>query len=363
MGSQSLAWDVWRAMVLMGEETTRGRMLETQNSDGNGRTQVLGAVDEFDRQREAHREAFVRAWPRVRPAVSAFGRAGFVLVAQRWRSGTGLLETARCLELPLDDGQSAHRIVGRHTRADLVLRGDHTVSLRHLLVTAWSEDGQPAIRVLDTGTEGRFLTELGVDVAAMKADGTCFWSVGTWNLMAIYTEPDQDWPEDPAEAWAQLPPRDAPWIPSTLGRPELRARAYPFLRGAANGAPGTSTTQILHLEQPEELGLLPPDSPLAVGALFLPDRRSVRLSVNALTRGVLIGRYGRCGVDQDLLAADESISRIHLCLVQDPTGLWAVDMASTNGTRVDGDKVRAMRLGRQADLTLARSTRLRWEMA
>lgn len=338
-------------------------MLETRGGEGNGRTQVLCAVEEFDREREPHRDAFVRAWPRIRPAVTNFGRAGFVLVAQRWRSGTGLMETARCLELPLDDGASAHRIVGRHTRADLVLRGDVSVSLRHLLVTAWSEDGAPRLRVLDTGTDARFESELGVELAAMQADGTCFWSVGTWNLMALYCEPGQEWPLEAAEAWAQLPEREAPEVPPDLPRPELRARSYPLLRGAANGAPGASTTQILHLEDPEELGQLPPDSPLAVGALLLPGRRSVRLSVNALTRGVLIGRYGRCGVDQDLLAADESISRIHLCLVQDPTGLWAVDMASTNGTRVDGDKVRAIRLGRNANLTLARSTKLRWEMA
>jgi hypothetical protein len=338
-------------------------MLETQGSDSNGRTQVFVAIEEVARPREAHRDAFLRAWPRIRPALTAYGKRGFLLVGQRWKLGGGELDTAFCMEVPLDAEQSAHRVVGRHTRSDLVLRGDVSVSLRHLLLTAWIDGDRPALRVLDTGTKARFETEAGPTVAAMRADGTCFFSVGSWNLMAIYTEPDTDWPEEGEVAWDQLPPRETCDARETWTRPLLRARAYPQLRREQGTNPSASSTQIIHLDDPEQLADLPPDSPLAVGALFLPDRRSVRLSVAALTRGVLIGRYERCGVDQDLLAADESISRIHLCLVQDPTGLWAVDMASTNGSRAAGQKFRAFRLEREAELTLARSTRLRWEMA
>ena len=332
-------------------------MLETVGSSNNGRTQVLLAVEGPERDVEEHRAAFLRAWPRLRPALRAFGKTGFVLAAQRFALGGGEQEGAFCLELPLEPDRSAHRVVGRHTRADLVLRGDDSVSLRHLLVSAWLEEGRPTFRVLDTGTEGRFETEDGTNVAAMRADGTCFLRVGTWNLMAIWTSPDLDWPEDPQAAWDQLPPREAVEARTSWLRPPLKARAYPRLKVVREDVGGLSSTQILRLAE------LPPESRAAVGALFLPDRRSVRLSVQALTRGVLIGRYERCGVDSELLCADESIYRIHLCLVQDPTGLWAVDMASTNGSRLEGRTFRALRLGRDADLCLSRATRLRWEMA
>lgn len=338
-------------------------MSETRGSAANDRTQVLVAIDLEERVAEPHRDAFLRAWTRVRPALCSFGQRGFVLVAQRWFADGGPQDEAFCLELPLDDARSVHRVVGRHTRADLVLRGDDAVSLRHLLVTAWLDGERPALRVLDTGTEGRFLTEYEARVAAMRADGTCFLTVGSWNLMALYAEPDTDWPEDGELAWERLPAREAVDASESWDRPPLRARAYPQLRLATETGQSSTSTQIIHLDDPEQLANMPPDSPLAVGAIFLPDRRSVRLSVRALTRGVLIGRYERCGVDLDLLRADESISRIHLCLVQDPTGLWAVDMASTNGSRADGARFRTHRLGRQAVLTLARSTRLRWEMA
>ena len=337
-------------------------MLETQGSATNERTQVLVAIDLVERSAEAHRAAFLRGWPRIRPALTSFGKRGFLVVAQRWRGG-GDGEEPLCLELPLEVEQSVHCVIGRHTRADLVLRGDASVSLRHLLLTAWLDGARPALRVLDTGTGARFKTEYGATVAAMRADGTCFLSVGTWNLMAIYSEADTEWPEDGETAWQRLPLREAVDANEQWDRPPLRARAYPQLRPATETGHATSSTQIIHLADPEHLAMLPPDSPLAVGALFLPGRRSVRLSVQALTRGVLIGRYDRCGVDQDLLQSDESISRIHLCLVQDPTGLWAVDMASTNGSRVDGERFRALRLDREASLTLARTTRLRWEMA
>ncbi len=333
-------------------------MLETRGSDTNGRTQVLFAVDALERPQEASRDAFLRAWPRIRPALTALGRRGFVVVAQRWKLGLGELDAAFCMELPLDDERSVHRVVGRHTRADLVLRGDDSISLRHLLLSAWIDEGRPVLRALDVGSDARFSTEDGTDVASMLADGSCFLSVGSWNLMALYTEPDVFWPEDAEEAWDQLPPREAVDARRTWPRPSLRARVYPQLKGE-----DVSSTQVFHLDDPEQLAELPAESPLAVGALFLPRRRTVRLSVEALTRGVLIGRYERCGVDQDLLGADPSVSRIHLCLVQDPTGLWAVDMASTNGTRAQGEKVRSGKLEREADILLARTTRLRWEMA
>ncbi len=337
-------------------------MEETRDGESNARTQLIELSAEVVREVEGHRDAFLRAWPRVLPALKTMQKAGFLVVAQRWKRGEGLLDMAFCAELPIDPSQSVHRVVGRHTRADLVLRGDDCISLRHLLVTAWFEDERPVMRVLDTGTDARFRTEDGGACSAMRADGTCFVSTGSWNLMFLHTEPGTEWPEDAEEAWDRLPPRDLLDARDQWSRPNLRARAYPLLK-AEQGEELGSSTQIIHLDDPTQLAQMPPDSPLAVGALFLPDRRSVRLSVQALTRGVLIGRYDRCGVDQDLLSADESISRIHLCLVQDPTGLWAVDMASTNGSRAGGHRFRSLKLGRQNELMLARSTRLRWEMA
>lgn len=338
-------------------------MNETRHGDGNARTQLIVVGDESVREAESHRDALIRAWPRIRPALRAMQKAGFLVVAQRWRRDEGLLDTAFCAELPADPEQSAHRVVGRHTRADLVLRGDDSISLRHLLVTAWFEDERPLLRVLDTGTDARFRTEDGKGCSAMRADGSCFVSAGSWNLMFLHNEPGTEWPESGEEAWERLPPRDLLDAREAWERPPLRARAYPLLKAEQGRSMTASSTQIIHLDDPRQLAQLPAESPLAVGALFLPDRRSVRLTVQALTRGVLIGRYDRCGVDQELLSADDSISRIHLCLVQDPTGLWAVDMASTNGSRAGGHRFRSLKLGRQNELTLARSTRLRWEMA
>jgi hypothetical protein len=75
-----------------------------------------------------------------------------------------------------------------------------------------------------------------------------------------------------------------------------------------------------------------------------------------LERGVLIGRYMRCQLGSDA----DCMSRIHLFVVADGDEVWAVDTASTNGTRYLGNHVAAAGLGERAVLTLADFVRLRW---
>lgn len=64
------------------------------------------------------------------------------------------------------------------------------------------------------------------------------------------------------------------------------------------------------------------------------------------TRALRIGRSAEC----DLVVTDPSVSRLHAELRPGPRGWYLADLGSTNGTRVNGWRVRAPRRVRACDL-------------
>jgi hypothetical protein len=81
-----------------------------------------------------------------------------------------------------------------------------------------------------------------------------------------------------------------------------------------------------------------------------------RVSTEDLERGLLIGRYERCQLAGD----DRSLSRVHLLVIRDDDGVWAVDTASRNGTFLSGRLVTAVQLDKQLELMLAQAMALSW---
>jgi hypothetical protein len=80
-----------------------------------------------------------------------------------------------------------------------------------------------------------------------------------------------------------------------------------------------------------------------------------------LERGILVGRDDRCshgGVDEG------NLSRVHLVLLSVDDEVWAIDTASTNGTRVlHGAPFRQLLLSGDTHLILADALSLRWAPA
>jgi hypothetical protein len=58
-------------------------------------------------------------------------------------------------------------------------------------------------------------------------------------------------------------------------------------------------------------------------------REIVRVGLEALRRGLLVGRYERC---HSRTVTDERVSRVHLLLVELAGQVCAIDLASSNGT-------------------------------
>ena len=131
---------------------------------------------------------------------------------------------------------------------------------------------------------------------------------------------------------------------------------------------------------PRKQEILPPPQPLKSRAAPSPD--AVKLATitiqssspqagdltsthavwsDQLERGILVGRDDRCshgGVDEG------NLSRVHLVLLSVDDEVWAIDTASTNGTRVlQGAPFRQLLLSGDTHLLLADALSLRWAPA
>jgi hypothetical protein len=307
------------------------------------------------------RARFLRVYPRLRAILRRAAAPSFLLACEGpWG---GVDHTT----LPLCDQDSSHRVLGRHTACDVFLGKDPSLSLRHLLASAWLDaEGTPQLRVLDLGGEVKMRLHNGTQSAGFRTDGPCVASLGASALFLLLVD-GREWPDDPHEAWDLLAARevleqhesrnDTEFIRTV--RPRLRL-VRPAPEAILSGSDDNSTL-IVQLAAPSELLELPPDSPGAIGYLTLPGDRFVRLSPSDLARGVLVGRYERCELGGALFSDANTVSRVHLCLALDPTGLWAIDTCSTNGTWHEGNPIQAIKVGASATFTLGGQP-LTWQL-
>ena len=233
-------------------------------------------------------------------------------------------------------------VLGRHTRCPLRL-DDPAISLRHL-VAHWTRDPSPTIRLWDLRTGQPFVTEDATPTSAVVADGVLLASIGRYTL--IFVPPGLLAEGDAATAWAALP--------------ERRFATARVARGRTPSSAGTVTHTLPPVVFGSDAACASPDAPAAEGKLVLegPEGRiERRVTAEQLDRGLLFGRYGRCELSSE---ADAGLSRVHLLVVRVDDRIWAIDTASTNGTRHNGVPITASALGGQASLLLARRCIVRW---
>jgi len=308
------------------------------------------------------KRCFIESYAQLRPRLLAAQAPGFHLVAvgPSWGIKTSYL--------PLETGRSHHRIIGRHSDCHLQLPNDPVVSLRHLLVSAWmDEDVGPTLRLLDLGGEVPLRLEDGSLCTGLQADGSVLAGLRGYCLFFLFDD-GQAWPHDAEAAWNSLGDRvtsskaaqrrDGHWDRAV--RPRLRLVSPPPSNAEGCTSLTATGTLIVRIESTAALRDLSPSSEGAIGFLRLPDDRFVRLTPADLTRGVLVGRYDRCELTRSFLD-NKTVSRVHLCLALDPTGLWAIDIGSTNGTWEDAERIEATRLGEHAHLMLGTAD-LVWEL-
>jgi hypothetical protein len=235
-------------------------------------------------------------------------------------------------------------VIGRHSQCTLQLE-DPNVSLRQLVVH-WSQDkGVPLIRLWDLHTGRGFCTEDGRLTRAVAAERLLLGSVGRFAIGVLPIGPEGPL-DDPHLAWESLPERRFAAARLASDRP----------RG------GLRDSTVTHTLPPVVFGSDPVVGRVA-GMMRVEGtdgNTECRISEDQLDRWLLFGRYERC---QLALVGDHMLSRVHLMVVRVGEQLWAVDTASTNGTRRNGAPVSASPLQGAASLLLGRECLVRWKPA
>lgn len=302
---------------------------------------------------------FARGIARIQPIDERQMRPGHRLV---WVRRTAFASTT------LVAAEDAFAVVGRHTQCSVVLPDDPFVALRHVLVRSIAlPAGGVALRMLDLHTGLGFLLPDGSRHTSIYAEGPVAVAVGEYALVALPTESKDD--ELPGEMPA--PVVDMP----TAVRDQLQALAVAMSPYRVNARPVNRTSRITLMPSAVMVGEpLPPNlERLAIGgryALTLARggrSATVMVSEEDLARGVVIGRSEKCHTEMLRRITDESTSRVHILVLREGGVVYAYDLASTQGTFVNGMPVRRVVLaGGGASLTLGRgdnAVRLSWQPA
>lgn len=324
---------------MLDESRGTGRLL-----DANERTRVISAGDLESRRREAPlgpREAFLVAHDRLALlAQSASGPAFLVAAIASNGRVTG--------SLVLPDRRSL--ILGRHTQCGLRI-DDDTVALRQVAALMRCEGERPVLHLRDLGAAVPFVTEDGSPSAGVIADGPLYIAMGSvavWFLPC----PGSRFTARADATWSALPPR------TFVDRraPERGVRPAPPRE------PRLDEEQSFVTRVAAPLLLGDDDDPeVAWGTLKLVSgSRRVKRAISAerLEQGILLGRYGRCGLLID--APENTVSRVHVLLLRLGIEVWIIDTASTNGVKRGDEAVQADVLRDHDTLTLGREVTLEW---
>jgi hypothetical protein len=261
-----------------------------------------------------------------------------------------------CLRARVDRHVTA--IVGRHDRCDLYLTANPHLALRHLAVilgpvTDWRRGTSTvSYRIADLRSAEAMVDEDGRPLRALRSEGPAMLRCAGYAIFALPVGDPTDWPTSAADAWSMLPERiyhdELVRVPdASVVRPRVDMDRH--------------QTLITRIAGPREIGMSLATGDVA-GRLTV-ERASGTVTVNvgtqALRDGVLIGRYERC--DGLGVALDDSVSRVHLLLVLVGDRLLAIDIASTNGSRIaGGNDARVIEVRHDMQLELGHSTVMRW---
>lgn len=309
--------------------------------------------------------AFARHYADFAATCRAFEQPGLAIVAVDL--------TRACVAgiacIAAEVGRPNALIIGRHSEADLILDSDDTFSLRHIAIVVepvarLDRPGEGvSYRVVDLNSVAGIELEDGRKVGGLRADGPAFFATGTHGFFVFVTGDPTDWPEHAHLAWSFIPERIYLEEHPRLAEGSACHRSAPE-RGA--GRPGGRTTLIRNTRQARApaagLLLAADESPVAELRIVGSEHcECFQVGAAALDSGILLGRDERCHGASAL--GDQSLSRVHLLIIEVAGSIVAIDISSTNGTFALADLTRPFRvfsLGPDDLVVLGRSVAVQW---
>jgi FHA domain len=259
-----------------------------------------------------------------------------------------------------------YAVLGSHDRCDLVLASDAGIWLRHMIaICVRLEDDSVALRLIDLKTDVPFFLENDEPQWAVLATGSFAIRIGRHVVCGfpIGATSDDDAPEPQAAApgrghtFESLSRSRAAILETSAGDMSaplirsMRPRDEPFTI-----VPAAPVSQIQELVGPSA-------SPNHVRVTLERGGMgaSVEIPAEALDTGVLLGRALNCFDGGLRRIFCDAVSRAHVLLLRDRDEVHALDLCTTNGTRVSGRRIRRYRLSNDGStLELGKKVLFRW---
>lgn len=212
--------------------------------------------------------------------------------------------------------------IGRHDEVDLALPLDDALSLRHLLFVVRRTGKGVQFQAIDLEASNGLRLEDGRRVRLAEGNGPLILSASDFLFFCVPTGQPVPWDCDCHNPWSSLKPRALTReVPYGEEAPEALAGRLEVTTVAGTRAPG--------------------------------------LTASALRRGAMIGRANRC----DVVIPVQTVSRVHVVLLQLEDGLWVMDAGSTNGSWRGDEAFKIGRMVEGAPVQLGWEAELSWQAA
>ncbi len=225
-------------------------------------------------------------------------------------------------------------VLGRHSAAQLRVRFDEALSLRHALaLLTRDEKGALVLRLLDLSSSFGLETTDGASAPSLASNGSLAVRAADTALFAIFRgDVDRLRSSQPLPSLEVLPAVDS----------------HPVDEGGASQGEGDSVEYTLRKSRVEACRRGGPyrsavvrfdmsryEGPAShhVYVSFEEQIRRYNVTKNIFRSGCLIGRDSRCHVVSDLFGAE--VSRLHCLLIELDGKPMLFDLASMNGTHVN----------------------------
>jgi hypothetical protein len=263
-------------------------------------------------------------------------------------------------------GGDGYAVLGSHDRCDLVLASDAGIWLRHMIaICVRLEDNSVGLRLIDLKTDIPFFLEDDVPQWSVTASGPFAIRIGRHVVCGFPI---------------------GPGFEEAVAEPQVHAaaRAHTFDSLSRSHAAVLETSAIdasVQLMRPlrhrDEPFTIVPSAPVSqiqelVGPSASPNHvrvtlerggmgASVEIPADSLDTGVLLGRALNCFDGGLRRIFCDAVSRAHVLLLRDREEVHAIDLCTTNGTRVAGRRIRRYRLSNDGStLELGKKVVFRW---
>jgi hypothetical protein len=303
--------------------------------------------------RQLLRGGFLLVEKRIRKDLELTGPGCVVAAANPWTGETALT----LVPVPRREIISS-MVVGRHGSADLVIRSDPRLSLRHAIILfSAGPDGEPVARILDLRSGTGMVDSNQLPHYSVASNGPVALCLGGTTLFVVPPDP---WTgrKDRLVSFEDIEwPTPVPWVPSSSPEEQISrvttvtgvsSVVSMFGRGSSLGRP----------QRRRRMGKRVGTVRFEMGRA----KRDLEVDEVALTTGVLVGRYSRCDLHAGMGLVTPLVSRVHALFIKIGERVHVFDTGSSNGLSYNGFRIYSLALPAHlpSELVISRDVSLSW---